>query len=51
MENKSLEKKIIIGTAQLKSKYGISNFISKKHKIDKAISLLNYCVKKKNKKI
>ena len=47
MEKRSLKEKIIIGTAQLKSNYGISNFIKKKYKIDKAISLLNYCVKKK----
>ena len=47
MEKKSLKQKIIIGTAQLKSNYGISNFINNKYRIDKAISLLNYCVKKK----
>ena len=47
MEKRSLKEKIIIGTAQLRSNYGISNFIKKKYKIDKAISLLNYCVKKK----
>ncbi len=47
MEKKSLKQKIIIGTAQLKSNYGISNLINNKYKTDKAISLLNYCVKKK----
>ena len=45
MKIRIFKKKIIIGTAQLLSNYGASNFVPLKNKKKEAIKLLNFCEK------